>query len=67
MLYLSLIVSGVFLLITNVFASKSKKPVTEILVTSTLFALGGLGLCMVMLPPVVAKQSCSRRSCRFGE
>jgi hypothetical protein len=52
-LYLSLIASVVFLLITNFIIWKSEQPAAKVLGTSFVFALVSLGLCMVMLPPVL--------------
>lgn len=55
MLYISLIVSSIVLLLTNVFAWKSTRPLPKILKTSIAVGLGSLGPCMILLPPVLVQ------------
>jgi len=52
-LYISLVASGVLLLITNLIVWKTDRPVPTVLVTSALFFLASLGLCQIVLPPAL--------------
>jgi hypothetical protein len=52
-LYFSLVLSGVLLLITNLIAWKAEHPVPTVLATAALFFLVSLGLCQIVLPPIL--------------
>jgi len=53
-LYISLVASGVLLLITNLLiAWKAEHPVATVLTISALFFLASLGLCQIILPPIL--------------
>jgi hypothetical protein len=51
--YISLVLSGVLLLITNLIAFGAERPVPKMLAISAFFFLPSLGLCGVGLPPIV--------------
>lgn len=53
MLYISLVVSAILLLEVNLIASRAKRPVGLIIANASAFGLASIGVCLVMLPPVL--------------
>jgi hypothetical protein len=52
-LYISLVVSAVLLLITNLIVKSAERPVPFVLMNAALFFLAALGLCLIVIPPVL--------------
>lgn len=53
MLYIALVVSAILLLVVNLIAWKAERPVGLILTSTVVTGFMSLGVCLVMLPPVL--------------